>query len=163
MRVEDAAAVSRLDPLRQRLRFLILTLLAISPGHGYDLSRRIEALTLGRVKASPGSIYPMLRELREEGMVEEELSVANGRARKVYKLTEKGMAALREELMVYREILSNIAMIVEDALARLSQSGRQVKCNIDRTLLEKLEGLREVLDKYIGEISKRASLCDEGE
>ncbi|GAB6148630.1 hypothetical protein JCM10135_11720 [Stetteria hydrogenophila] len=47
------------DPVRLRLRFMILTLLAVKPSHGYELSKTIEEITLGNVKASPGSLYPL--------------------------------------------------------------------------------------------------------
>ncbi len=146
-------------PLKRRLRFLLLTLLAISPSHGYELGKRIEALTLGSVKAGPGSIYPVLRELRREGLVSEELIVEGGRAKKVYKLTEKGVTALREELTVMRELLANLLSLVDEALESLRSPRNGGDCVFEKSILERLDSLKRVIERYMSEVRTRLSSC----
>ncbi len=50
--------------------------------HGYDLS--------------PGTLYPILHGLEKEGFLESYQEVVKGKARKYYRTTEDGKAALRE-------------------------------------------------------------------
>ncbi len=153
-------AEARLDPLKYRLKFLVLTLLAIGPSHGYELGKKIESLTMGLVRAGPGSIYPLLRELREEGLVEEELSIEGGRARKVYKLTEKGASRLYEDLSLVKNILDNLQALVGTALESLrSKIGGVESCGSEERVLEALRRLRGVIEEYVGELEARVRTC----
>ena len=112
------------DPLRVRLRFMVLTLLAVKPSHGYELSKMIEDLTLGTLKAGPGSLYPLLRERSNEGLVEEESIIESGRLRKIYRLTEKGWEALASAIEVARAITSNVMRLLDLAAQRLRSRAR---------------------------------------
>lgn len=77
---------------RGDVRGLLLDTLAEAPGHGYDLIGRLEARSGGRWRPSPGSVYPTLQLLEEEGLVRAEQ--VDGK--KVYSLTEAGQAAVAE-------------------------------------------------------------------
>jgi len=54
---------------RRGLRMLIVRLLAASPKNGVELMDAIENMTQGWWRPSPGSIYPVLEQLTEEGLV----------------------------------------------------------------------------------------------
>ncbi len=71
---------------RGDVRSAIIVLLAEEPMHGYQLIREIEERSGGRWKPSPGSIYPTLQMLADEGAV----TVATEEDRKIYSLTEAG-------------------------------------------------------------------------
>jgi DNA-binding PadR family transcriptional regulator len=71
------------------VRAAILTLLADEPMHGYQIIRKIEEHTDGAWKPSPGSVYPTLQLLADEGLV----SVQTANERKVYSLTDEGREA----------------------------------------------------------------------
>jgi DNA-binding PadR family transcriptional regulator len=75
------------------LRYGVLGLLAGEPASGYDLARRFEE-ALGSIwPAKHPQIYGELARLAEEGMIEVE---AEGpRRRKVYRVTEAGLADIR--------------------------------------------------------------------
>lgn len=74
------------------LRLLLLTLISQQPRHGYELIKAIEEMTAGSYAPSPGTVYPTLSLLEDEGAIRE---VASGdEPRKAYEATEKG----REEL-----------------------------------------------------------------
>jgi len=77
---------------RGDIRTAILVSLADEPMHGYQIIRAIEARTRGAWKPSPGSIYPTLQLLADEGLVTAE----QDGERKVYSLTEAGREAAAE-------------------------------------------------------------------
>lgn len=57
---------------RGDVRSAILHLLAEEPMHGYQIMQEIAARTDGLWKPSPGSVYPTLQQLEDEGLVEAE-------------------------------------------------------------------------------------------
>jgi DNA-binding PadR family transcriptional regulator len=71
---------------RGDVRTAVLALLAESPMHGYQIIQQIEERSGGSWKPSPGSVYPTLQLLADEGLIRAEES--NGR--KTYSLTEEG-------------------------------------------------------------------------
>jgi len=73
---------------RGDVRAAILSLLAEQPMHGYQIIQQIEERSGGSWKPSPGSVYPTLQLLTDEGMIEVEESAG----RKTYSLTEAGRA-----------------------------------------------------------------------
>jgi DNA-binding PadR family transcriptional regulator len=77
---------------RGDIRAAVLALLNEEPMHGYQIIQAIEASTRGAWKPSPGSIYPTLQLLSDEGLVSSE-QVGE---RKVYSLTEAGKESAAE-------------------------------------------------------------------
>ena len=74
------------------LRLLLLHLIAEQPRHGYELIKAIEEMTAGSYAPSPGTVYPTLSLLEDEGAIRE---VAGGdEPRKAFEATAQG----REEL-----------------------------------------------------------------
>jgi DNA-binding PadR family transcriptional regulator len=71
---------------RGDVRAAVLALLAEKPMHGYQIIQEIEERSNGSWKPSPGSVYPTLQLLTDEGLIVVEES--NGR--KTYSLTEEG-------------------------------------------------------------------------
>ena len=54
---------------RGDIRTALLATLAEAPGHGYDLMQSLENKTGGAWRPSPGSVYPTLQLLEDEGLV----------------------------------------------------------------------------------------------
>jgi DNA-binding PadR family transcriptional regulator len=75
------------------VRSAVLSLLIEQPMHGYQIIREIEERSGGSWKPSPGSVYPTLQLLTDEGLVQAEESGG----RKTYSLTAEGRAAAGEE------------------------------------------------------------------
>ena len=71
---------------RGDVRAAVLALLAEKPMHGYQIIHEIEERSGGAWKPSPGSVYPTLQLLSDEGLISAEES--NGR--KTYSLTAEG-------------------------------------------------------------------------
>ncbi len=72
------------------LKFVLLKLLAEEPRHGYDLIRAFRHK--GWAAGGPGSIYPLLAGLEEEGLI----AGRDEGERRTYELTEKGRRLLDE-------------------------------------------------------------------
>ncbi|MBG6056404.1 DNA-binding PadR family transcriptional regulator [Salinibacterium sp. CAN_S4] len=73
---------------RGDVRAAVLSLLAEKPMHGYQIIQEISERSGGAWKPSPGSVYPALQLLADEGLILAEES--NGR--KTYSLTPEGKA-----------------------------------------------------------------------
>lgn len=71
---------------RGDVRASVLALLAEKPMHGYQIIQQIEERSGGSWKPSPGSVYPTLQLLADEGLIKAEESGG----RKTYSLTEEG-------------------------------------------------------------------------
>lgn len=74
---------------RGDIRAAILSLLAEEPMHGYQLMQEMSARSGGVWRPSPGSVYPTLSQLEDEGLVEGE----KDGGRRVFSLTDDGRAA----------------------------------------------------------------------
>jgi DNA-binding PadR family transcriptional regulator len=75
------------------VRLALLSLLADSPGHGYELMKRLEERSGGLYQASAGTVYPVLQQLEDEGLVRgRELD-----GKKVFEISEAGRAELVRE------------------------------------------------------------------
>ena len=73
---------------RGAIRTAILVALREEPAHGYEVMRRLEEMSGGLWRPSPGSIYPHLQMLEDEGMVQS--SEVDGS--RTYTLTDAGRA-----------------------------------------------------------------------
>src|SRR3954452_4086470 len=77
---------------RGDVRAALLALLAEEPRNGYALMQEIERRTDGVWRPSPGSVYPALSLLEDEGLVK----VEETDGRKSYRLTDTGAAFVEE-------------------------------------------------------------------
>jgi DNA-binding PadR family transcriptional regulator len=71
---------------RGDVRAAVLALLAEKPMHGYQIIQEIEERSAGAWKPSPGSVYPTLQLLTDEGFI----SAKESGGRKTYSLTDEG-------------------------------------------------------------------------
>jgi DNA-binding PadR family transcriptional regulator len=71
---------------RLNVRPALLALLLERPMHGYEMIQELDSRTNGIWRPSPGSVYPTLQLLEDEGLIE---ATAEG-GRKSYRLTEDG-------------------------------------------------------------------------
>ena len=71
---------------RLNVRPALLALLLERPMHGYEMIQELDSRTNGIWRPSPGSVYPTLQLLEDEGLIE---VTAEG-GRKSYRLTEDG-------------------------------------------------------------------------
>ena len=124
------------------LRLYLLKLLDEAPRHGYDVIRLLQDRFLGVYSPSPGTIYPRLARLEEEGLVTHD--VVDGK--KVYKITDKG----REEL---NGRLDDLADLEEE----LSASVRDIAREISRDVRETVRSLRDEFTWAVREAGRTGS------
>lgn len=79
----------------------ILSVLESGALHGYEIARRIEQQTSGKLRFTLASLYPLLYRMESKGWVRGEWQMsANGRRRRCYRVTGSGkkrLAPLRAE------------------------------------------------------------------
>jgi DNA-binding PadR family transcriptional regulator len=73
---------------KRGLPHMIVYLLGSSPKNGVELMDGVESITRGWWRPTPGSIYPLLKEMTDQGILKK---LDDGR----YELTEKGRAQMR--------------------------------------------------------------------
>src|ERR1700678_1383657 len=77
---------------RGDVRYAILALLEERPMHGYEMMQELAERTQGLWRPSPGSLYPALQLLEDQGFVRSE----SAEGRRQYTLTDEGRAHLKE-------------------------------------------------------------------
>ncbi|WP_433607389.1 PadR family transcriptional regulator [Dactylosporangium sp. CA-139114] len=84
-------------PLKESA-FLILSALAAEPTHGYGIMKDVEQQSGGAVRLRPGTLYAVLAELVDGGLIEiDSEEVVQSRLRRNYRLTAPGARQLAAE------------------------------------------------------------------
>jgi len=97
------------------LRLVVLGLIGEEPRHGYDIIRGLKARFQGSYSPSPGSIYPILQQLADAGLV----SSSSHGPRRRFAITEAGKTYLSEQ----RAELDAINAELERASAPMGEQG----------------------------------------
>src|SRR6267142_676825 len=86
----------------------ILSVLESGALHGYEIARRIEQQTQGKLRFTLASLYPLLYRMEKQGWVRGEWQIGDtGRRRRRYRLTSSGkkkVAPLRAERSEERRV-----------------------------------------------------------
>jgi transcriptional regulator len=105
---------SKKEILRGTLDMLILKTLSLTPMHGLGISRRIEQITEGVFQVKPGSLFPALHRMEQEGWIKGEWGESeNNRRAKYYELTAAGTKRLGEEQLGWSQTVLTIAKVLE--------------------------------------------------
>ena len=100
--------------LQGTLDLLILKSLAAGEMHGLGISRRIEQITHGTFVVKPGSLFPALHRMNEEGWISSFWGDSeNNRRAKYYRLTKAGLKQLETETKRWSRISWAIAQALE--------------------------------------------------
>jgi transcriptional regulator len=95
------------------LYMLILKTLALEPMHGYGIGVRLEQISRGVFQVNAGSLFPALRRLERDGLIEGDWQVTeNNRRAKYYALTAAGRARLKRETREWEVQTTAIARIL---------------------------------------------------
>jgi len=123
--------------IRGILKLLIMKELEKSSASGYDLIKRISNIVK---KPSPGSMYPLLKELTNAGF----LNVKVDGNRKLYSLSEKGKLVLEEASRREKEaILKKIEVLVSSGIITTDEAEKMLHfINFKRELMMKLAELK---------------------
>jgi DNA-binding PadR family transcriptional regulator len=112
---------------RQRLRrgdvrAAVLVLLDESPRNGYQIIQELSERSNGAWRPSPGSVYPILQQLEDEGLVE----IVSTDSGKTYNLTASGKALVEKDRATLGKPWETAAADVSDATSDLFGTLRQV-------------------------------------
>lgn len=100
--------------LQGTLDMLILKALALAEMHGLGISRRIEQISRGTFQVKPGSLFPALHRMEEEGwLVSHWGESENNRRAKYYRLTNAGRRQLEAETERWGRIALAITRTLE--------------------------------------------------
>jgi PadR family transcriptional regulator PadR len=90
----------------------VLGALSVTPTYGYDLTQKIK----NTVYVSESTLYPVLRRLLKDDMLEIYDEPFDGRNRRYYKITAKGTQALKTYIESWEEQQQNINTLLTGGL-----------------------------------------------
>ena len=133
------------------LGYALLGLIHMQPQTGYDLRKLFASTPMGHYSSSPGAIYPALKRLEKEELIQGE--VVDGetlRPKRVYTATPLGVETLRE--WVSQPIVKDDLLHKDDELMlRFALMGSVVDNEATRRFLSQMS---DVLDQYIPELEQ---------
>ena len=95
---------------RGMLEVLVLAAIKSEDSYGYQIIKDIKLC----VEISESTLYPILRRLEEAQMLTVKSAEYNGRLRKYYHITEKGVARLDEFKREWEEMMSIYKFVVKE-------------------------------------------------
>jgi transcriptional regulator len=100
--------------LQGTLDMLVLRTLALGPMHGLGVSDRIRQITRGVFVVKPGSLFPALYRLEQNGWIKGHWGESeNNRKAKYYTLTPSGRAQLTKEKRKWNKAFSAVNRLLE--------------------------------------------------
>jgi DNA-binding PadR family transcriptional regulator len=113
---------------RGDVRAVVLALLAEGPRNGYQMIREIAERSAGVWRPSPGSVYPALQQLEDEGLIQ---AGADDSGRRAFQLTDEGreyVQAHQDELRAPWDQMAGAAGLTDmrDLLQQVGMAGYQV-------------------------------------
>ena len=90
------------ERLKGHLDLLLLSSLSAGPAHGYAVIAALRDRSEGTFDLPEGTMYPALHRLEDAGLLGSSWADAGGRRRRVYALTDEGVAALAAQQTEWR-------------------------------------------------------------
>jgi PadR family transcriptional regulator, regulatory protein PadR len=101
------------DLVQGTLGLLILRILALESMHGWAVSQRLKQMSNDVLQVGPGSLYPALHKLEQEGWIAAEWLISDTRRRvKFYSLTKEGRKQLESQTADWKRLSGAISAIV---------------------------------------------------
>jgi PadR family transcriptional regulator PadR len=98
---------------------LVLHLIAREPTYGNRLIESIEEITQGTISVNPNTMYPLLREMEGQGLVEGRWELPDRRTRRYYSITPAGRREykrLRVEVEPFLDSVIRSVSLIKDAV-----------------------------------------------
>ena len=97
--------------LTESTYYILLSL--YTPQHGYGIMQKTELLSGGRVRLAAGTLYGALNSLCDKGWIAP-LPVVEESRKKEYKLTDKGLMVIKNELQRLKQLVANGQAILQE-------------------------------------------------
>ena len=108
--------MEKLDIPQGTLDLMILTIVAREPLHGYGISQRLATLSRDQFQVNPGSLFPSLYRLEQDGKLKAEWrDTENNRRAKYYRLTASGRKQLEQHRQRWTRVSFAVASVLEGA------------------------------------------------
>jgi PadR family transcriptional regulator PadR len=108
--------MAKMDVPQGTLDLLILAILSREALHGYGISQRLAELTRDEFLVNPGSLFPALYKLEQDGKLASQWRTSeNNRRAKYYRLTRAGKKQLAREQERWNRALVAISHVLEGA------------------------------------------------
>ena len=108
--------MDKLDVPQGTLDLMILSILAREPMHGYGISQRLQLLSHDQFQVNPGSLFPSLYRLEQDGRLKAEWRASdNNRRAKYYRLTAAGRRQLEQHRERWQRVSFAVASVLEGA------------------------------------------------
>ncbi len=101
---------------REVLPLLVLHLIAEGPSYGNQLMERIGGMTEGVLSVNPNTMYPLLRRMEEQGLIEGQWEHPERRTRRFYSLTKAGRKEHARLLEEVRPFLESVGRSIDEIL-----------------------------------------------
>jgi len=100
--------------LKGSLKTIVLKLLEENGRmYGYEITRKVEEITSGKIMLTYGALYPVLHKLESEGVLQVESENYNNRMRIYYSLTPKGHSLVKEKVRELTDFISTLGIILD--------------------------------------------------
>lgn len=139
------------------MKYVILKLVKDKPRHGYEVMKELEEQLQGCYSPSPGTVYPTLQWLEDEGLVVGK----DVDGKKVYEITDAGRRFLEEHRDVVDDIFDRVRETVDRALgggmADLNRAVARVVRAVYRAAWKARDDatrqrLAQILERVVGEV-----------
>jgi PadR family transcriptional regulator PadR len=104
---------------REILPLLVLHFVKQGPSYGNQLMERISAVTAGVLSVNPNTMYPLLRQLEERGLIEGSWEHPERRSRRYYSLTREGEREYGRLVKEVRPFLEAIQRSIDDIVGEV--------------------------------------------
>jgi PadR family transcriptional regulator PadR len=102
------------DLLKGTLRTIVLKLLADNGRmYGYEITKKVEELSTGKVKLTFGALYPVLHKLAADGHITTEKEYIGKRVRKYYTLTETGRSWSEQKVDEFFDFVTTLTHVLK--------------------------------------------------
>jgi len=82
--------------------------------YGYQLIKEIELRSGGFFHFKEGTVYPALRKLENEGLLQGKWQeMPNGKERRIYNITEKGREALKKKMALWESFTYAMSLVLK--------------------------------------------------
>lgn len=99
---------------REVLPLLVLHFIAQGPSYGNQLMERIAEMTAGVLSVNPNTMYPLLRQLEERGLIEGKWEHPERRSRRYYSVTAAGKKEYRRLVEEVRPFLDSMQTSIDE-------------------------------------------------
>ena len=103
------------ERVKGHLDLLVLSVLKSGEAHGYEVIAELRRRSEGEFDLPEGTVYPALHRLEREGLLSSDWATLEGRRRRVYRLTARGVEALTEQSRQWHRFSASMSTVLGTA------------------------------------------------